>query len=45
MFCPMSTVGTGLTQYINFYFLTELNVARQFVCPGIPDELVSSNSG
>lgn len=45
MFCPTSTIGTGLTQYIHFYFLMELNVVRQFGCPGIPDEMVSSSSG
>lgn len=25
-----------------FYFLVELNVAKRFICPGIPDELVAS---
>lgn len=39
----MFPVGPGWNKSVHFGFLKELNVLRQFVCPGMPDELVSSN--
>lgn len=32
-----------MNQSVHPGFLMELNIVRQFVCPGMPDELVSSN--